>query len=111
MAKTASTTASSSMGGFGRLFAVLAVLVGILAPIVYVLEQNLESFYIFHPEHLHDLSKRAITAHGNNTRAIVEYIVTELNEKVPNHVTRTEDWFFNNAGGAMGGVYIIHASE
>jgi C-8 sterol isomerase len=41
----------------------------------------------------------------------VQYIVDELREKYPAHVSKTEDWFFNNAGGAMGGVYIIHASE
>lgn len=90
---------------------ILAVVVGILTPIVYILDKNLESFYIFQPDHLHDLSKRAIDAHGNDTKGIVSYIVSELNGIVPQYVSEKEEWFFNNAGGAMGGVYIIHASE
>lgn len=96
--------------GIGRLLAVLGVLTALLATMVYVVEQNLNQFYIFDPVHLHDLSKRGIAEHGNNTRAVVQYIVDELNEKVPAHVNMEEDWVFNNAGGAMGGMYIIHAS-
>ncbi|KAF7555966.1 hypothetical protein G7046_g6429 [Stylonectria norvegica] len=97
-------------GGIGGLLAVLAVLTGLLVSVFYVLEQNLEKFYIFDTEHLADLSTRAINTHGNDTRAIMKYIVAELNEKVPAHVNLDEDWMFNNAGGAMGGMYIIHAS-
>jgi len=99
-------------GGNSRLLTWLAVFFGVLTPIYYLLEKNLESFYIFEPEHLHDLSKRAIAAHGNNTRGIVDYIVTELSGKLPAHInTNKEDWFFNNAGGAMGGVLLLHASK
>jgi C-8 sterol isomerase len=101
---------TTSSRGFGRLLTFLAVIVAILSPIVYVLDKNLESFYIFNPEQLHDLQKRAIAQHGNNTRGVVGYIVEELNQKLP-YISQTEEWFFNNAGGAMGGVYIIHASE
>ena len=94
-----------------RLLTFLGLLVGLLAPLVYYVEQNLESFYVFEPAHLHDLAKRSVAAHGNDTRAIVRDIVTELREKLPAYTTQSEDWFFNNAGGAMGGVYILHASE
>ncbi|KAL4736699.1 ERG2 and Sigma1 receptor like protein-domain-containing protein [Aspergillus similis] len=75
------------------------------------LDARLERFYIFDHHHLHDLSKRAIAAHGNDTRAIVQYIVSELDEKVGStHLNKDEEWVFNNAGGAMGAMYIIHAS-
>lgn len=95
-----------------RLFFLLAALVGLLSPVVYLLEQRLESFYIFDTDHLHDLSKRAIAAHGNDTRSVVSYIVGELHGKpaLANHVNLDEEWIFNNAGGAMGAMYIIHAS-
>ena len=96
-----------------RLLFLLAALVGLLSPVVYLLEQRLESFYIFDTDHLHDLSKRAIAAHGNDTRSVVSYIVGELHGKdeLTNHVNLDEEWIFNNAGGAMGAMYIIHASE
>ncbi|KAL6234124.1 hypothetical protein BDW75DRAFT_231424 [Aspergillus navahoensis] len=74
-------------------------------------DTRLEQFYIFDHRHLHDLSQRAIAAHGNDTRAIVQYIVSELDEKVGStHLNKDEEWVFNNAGGAMGAMYIIHAS-
>lgn len=91
---------------------VLAVLLAVFASLFYYLEQHLESFYIFDPAHLHDLSQRAIAAHGNDTRAVVKYIVGELDEKLDGkHLNFEEEWVFNNAGGAMGAMYIIHASE
>lgn len=95
-----------------RILFLLAALVGLLSPVVYLLEQRLESFYIFSPDHLHDLSKRAIAAHGNDTRSVVSYIVGELHSDaaITSHVNVDEEWIFNNAGGAMGAMYIIHAS-
>lgn len=88
-----------------------AVLIGFLAPVIYLAEQNLESFYILKMDHLHDLAKRGIAQHGNNTREIVHYITSELSEMHPNHINLDEEWIFNNAGGAMGAMYIIHASR
>lgn len=58
------------------------------------------------------MSKRAIGAHGNDTRQVVKMIVDELSEKLPGgYVNLDEEWIFNNAGGAMGAMYIIHASK
>ncbi|POR37055.1 C-8 sterol isomerase [Tolypocladium paradoxum] len=96
--------------GIGRLLAVLALLTALLSSVVYLLEQNLDKFYIFELDHLHDLSKRGIAQHGNDTRGVVRYIVAELGERHPAHVNLKEEWVFNNAGGAMGAMYIIHAS-
>lgn len=95
-----------------RILTLLALLVGILSPVVYFLEQHLESFYIFNPDHLHDLAKRGIAAHGNDTRSVVKYIVDELHGEaaLTSYVNLDEEWVFNNAGGAMGAMYIIHAS-
>lgn len=110
--KSKSSSCCSSAGGIGCILKFLAVLIGIFAPTVYLLEQNLDSFYIFETDHLYDMSKRAISAHGNDTRAIVKYIVDELQDRtaVTKHINLDEEWVFNNAGGAMGAMYIIHAS-
>jgi C-8 sterol isomerase len=97
------------MGGWLKF---LAILLGVLTPVWYLLEQNLERFYIFDLDHLHDVAKRGIEAHGNDTRAIVKHIVDELSGQVSltSYINRDEEWMFNNAGGAMGAMYIIHAS-
>lgn len=95
----------------GRLVAVLALLTGLLSSVVYLAEQHLDKFYIFELDHLQDLTKRGIARHGNSTKDVVQYIVAELSDKMPAHVNVDEDWVFNNAGGAMGAMYIIHASE
>ncbi|GKZ19042.1 C-8 sterol isomerase [Aspergillus brasiliensis] len=87
--------------------ALLALLTGFYS----YFNARLEQFYIFDPSHLHDLSQRAIAAHGNDTRSVVNFIVAELGEKVTDtHLNTEEEWVFNNAGGAMGAMYIIHAS-
>lgn len=97
--------------GISRLLGILALLTGLLASVFYVLEQNLDKFYVLDLEHLDDVSKRALAEHGNDTRAVVKYITDELHEKLPAHINLNEEWVFNNAGGAMGAMYIIHASR
>jgi C-8 sterol isomerase len=108
-------TKTSQSGGLSRLLTIFAIVLGVLAPVVMLLERNLESFYIFKLDELHDLAARGVKAHGNDTNAIVSYIVAELAEKHPKHVNPRHDdpdeWMFNNAGGAMGGMYLIHASK
>lgn len=94
-----------------RCLTIIAVFLALFSALYSYLDARLEQFYIFEPGQLHDLSQRAIAAHGNDTRAVVDYIVTELDQKVPSqYVNKEEEWVFNNAGGAMGAMYIIHAS-
>jgi C-8 sterol isomerase len=102
---------TSQSGGLTRFLTIIAILVGALTPVIYMLERNLESFYILKTDHLHDLAKRGIKEHGNNTRAIVSYITSELHGMHPEHINLDEEYIFNNAGGAMGAMYIIHASQ
>jgi homogentisate 1,2-dioxygenase len=93
-----------------KLLTTFAIL-GILTALFYYLDSHLDWFYIFKPADLHNLSQRAIAAHGNNTKEVVGYIVGELSGKLPGgYVNLEEEWIFNNAGGAMGAMYIIHAS-
>ncbi|KAI1007548.1 C-8 sterol isomerase [Podosphaera aphanis] len=94
-----------------KILNVLTVAVVALAVCFSILNSQLDQFYIFKPESLHDLSKAAIAAHGNDTAAIVSYITRELNEQFPGgYINLDQEWIFNNAGGAMGAMYVIHAS-
>jgi C-8 sterol isomerase len=95
----------------GPLLAILALLTGLFASVVYMIDQNAENFYIFDPTDLHNLSQRAIAAHGEDVAAMKDFIVSELSAKHPDNVNLHEEWVFNNAGGAMGGMYVIHASK
>jgi C-8 sterol isomerase len=69
--------------------------------------------YIFTPEKLHALALTSIEAHGNDTRALVANIVSTLraDESIAPYMSTKEEWMFNNAGGAMGAMYLIHASK
>ncbi|KAH7551636.1 hypothetical protein BM1_09270 [Bipolaris maydis] len=93
-----------------HLLLTLSLVVGALTTLFYTLESRLESFYIFTPSALHALSLSAIERHGNDTAAVVSYIVDSLAVSHPQYVNLDEEWVFNNAGGAMGAMYIIHAS-
>ncbi|KAF4768592.1 hypothetical protein HAV15_002102 [Penicillium sp. str.  len=111
-----SKSSSSSSGCRCRCFSLktlsyLAIFLALFSAVYRYLDARLEQFYIFDPEHLHDVSQRAISAHGEDTRSIVNFIVAELEQKVgPNYLSTQEEWVFNNAGGAMGAMYVIHAS-
>lgn len=93
-----------------RVLGILGAVVAAIASLMYMLESQLERFYIFDPAGLHAVSQSAIAAHGNDTRAVVDHIVSSLAASHPNHVNVHEEWVFNNAGGAMGAMYLIHAS-
>lgn len=90
----------------------LVALAALLYGVYVFLEANLESFYIFNPTQLHTFAQSAVAQHGNDTRAIVTDIVANLQTTPAKpYVNLEQEWIFNNAGGAMGAMYIIHASK
>lgn len=110
-AKKNSGASSAQSNTRANTFSIIAILIALFSAIVYFMEQNLQSFYVFDTKQLHDLSQRAIANHGNDTRAVVAQIVGELSQgPAGEYVNLNEEWVFNNAGGAMGAMYIIHAS-
>jgi len=85
-------------------------ILGILTSLMYTFDSALPSFYIFTPSELHALSLDALALHGENTTAVVDHIVSSLSATHGPAINRDEEWIFNNAGGAMGAMYVIHAS-
>jgi len=80
-----------------------------------------ERFYVFDPTLLHELSQDAVSTHGNATNLIIAHIISNLtatyaisedgkSKLALQTATTPENWVFNNAGGAMGAMLIIHAS-
>lgn len=53
----------------------------------------------------------ALQRNENDTRGVIDDIVSQLKVTHPKSaINLNEEWVFNNAGGAMGSMYIIHAS-
>ena len=75
-----------------------------------------DRWYVFDPQSLHELAQAAIAAAPapDDTGFMASYILANLTATYPASVARlnadTQEWVFSNAGGAMGAMYIIHAS-
>ncbi|KAJ2918231.1 hypothetical protein MD484_g2191, partial [Candolleomyces efflorescens] len=91
-------------------FAVLGVLVAVFR----YLDTIKDRWYVFEPKALHEVAQAAIAANPNDTAGMINHIVTNLTATYPPSQirinTNAQEWVFNNAGGAMGAMYIIHAS-
>lgn len=97
--------------------AILATIIALIGTIITYIEANLRQFFIFDQPKLEAIAKNAVAKHGDAADMIFEEIVGEL-QKDPkiapklnkNSFRDPNEWVFNNAGGAMGSMYIIHAS-
>ncbi|EJU02620.1 C-8 sterol isomerase [Dacryopinax primogenitus] len=81
-----------------------------------VLDTQLHRFYIFQPAPLQALVREALDLYpgqsSTSLQNVIDHIVLNLTETHgTKHInTNSKEWFFNNAGGAMGAMYVIHAS-
>lgn len=69
--------------------------------------------YVFTPEQMHDISRKAIIESGNrteNVEIIVNSVVRQLDYQFPGRLLPDPKWMFNNAGGAMGAMLVLHCS-
>ncbi|RCI08123.1 hypothetical protein L249_6294 [Ophiocordyceps polyrhachis-furcata BCC 54312] len=89
---------------------VLCLLTGLLAATVYLVDSQLERFYAFDLEALHEIARRGVATYGNDSRSLVDSVVNDLALRYPDLVSRRGEWVFNNAGGAMGAMMVLHAS-
>ena len=46
---------------------------------------------------------------GNST-VVVNTVIDMLAKEYPGYINTEQEWFFNNAGGAMGSMTVLHAS-
>lgn len=88
------------------LVALLAVVTGGLIAV----EQN--ATYSFSPEAVNSLAQQALKQAGENATAAkkVQTTVALVQQQYPNITSQNPKWLFNNAGGAMGSMLVLHAS-
>lgn len=93
-----------------------ALLVGFCA-LIAALDSIRSSFYIFDNKAIYKIASTAVANHPGNATAIFDEILDNLRADAKlapyinkNHFSVESEWMFNNAGGAMGSMFIIHAS-
>ncbi|CAO1622244.1 unnamed protein product [Parajaminaea phylloscopi] len=92
------------------------VLVFVLA--YQALDSIKSRFYIFDPPKVHAITREALAANHNTTLDLFNDVYARLRDSDPRiarslntrSITDQNEWVFNNAGGAMGSMYILHAS-
>ncbi|GAA5885374.1 hypothetical protein JCM16303_006023 [Sporobolomyces ruberrimus] len=114
---------------------ITSIFLGVFSFVWAGLESIKSRWYIFDPPVLHSLVKEAISLHGNDTVSVLSHLVTSLQQThpsfsinshfsstpllsdpttqaiIPESYTANErEWVWNNAGGAMGHMFVIHAS-
>lgn len=91
-----------------------ALIVAILA--IACVKINDPTNWVFDEKELQRVAKKGIAAAqaANNNNAtggqIIAQVIRAAKERYPNDISVTGEWLFNNAGGAMGSMTILHAS-
>ena len=47
---------------------------------------------------------------NSSSQVIIDNVVKQLQETYPNNILKEPKWMFNNAGGAMGSMLVLHCS-
>lgn len=64
--------------------------------------------YVFEPRRLHAIARAASRLKDRDQ--MFHYITEEVAKAYPGHIETTHHWVWNNAGGAMGQMTLLHAS-
>ncbi|KAL0579327.1 C-8 sterol isomerase [Marasmius crinis-equi] len=113
MAATSSERSGTALSS-ARNWAVYVTVFSLLVATFRWLDTIKDRWYVLDPEMLHHVAQDAIAASPNSTAGMVDHIIANLTSTYsPKDIrlnTDTSEWVFNNHGGAMGAMYIIHAS-
>ncbi|QDZ20996.1 ERG2/sigma1 receptor-like protein [Chloropicon primus] len=71
-----------------------------------------ESQFVFTPEAMHRIANQAISENkgSEDPQGIVDSVRSLLKKEYPDYIIDDSEWLFNNAGGAMGAMVVLHAS-
>lgn len=96
-----------------KYFFTISILVAFAAFLEVSIRTWLPSHYVFDKVKLQQLSQQAINKNpdGNATNIMID-LVPLLQEEYPGLINdlNFDEWFYNVAGGAMGNMFILHAS-
>jgi C-8 sterol isomerase len=66
--------------------------------------------HVFSERAMAEISRKAIATGAGNSSLVVESVVSQLRARYPEWIIEKPEWVFNNAGGAMGSMLVLHAS-
>ncbi|GMK56089.1 hypothetical protein CspeluHIS016_0211450 [Cutaneotrichosporon spelunceum] len=109
----------AQQSSFGKWAVIGAVLVALYALCSY-LDANVDKFFAMTPDALNAAVQTSLTTarmagQEKNSTYVVDTLLGNLVKTYPDldlqtHFRNKDEWVFNNAGGAMGSMFIIHAS-
>jgi C-8 sterol isomerase len=79
----------------------------------YIRTNFLHKAFIFDRNHLQDVGREILAANpGANSSVILGEVYKRLREEYGDYINEYDEhqWVFNNAGNAMGSMYVLHAS-
>lgn len=95
------------------LFVTASIIVVALSFVLYVSVGH-QHQYVFDEKELQSIAQKAINEHPNDVDALVRAVVDKVNATYYKHIIQApydqREWIFNNAGGAMGAMIVLHAS-
>jgi len=65
------------------------------------------SSYVFDPQVIHEVSRKHL---GQPLEQMFAHVIAELSERYPGAIDDSKPWIFNNAGGVMLQMKLLHAS-
>jgi C-8 sterol isomerase len=89
----------------------LAVVVAALSAGSYYLAHKTD--YTFDPAVMQHIAQAAINATAGQPQELprlMELVVGQLRQRYGRHIVAQPEWIFNNAGGAMGAMLVLHCS-
>jgi C-8 sterol isomerase len=99
-----------SKSSISRRRIIRAIILAAIISLFTTLDSILDRFFVFDPHALQKIAQGAISQSYDTTQETIDHVVREMHKTWPAHVNLKQEWVFNNAGGAMGAMYIIHAS-
>ncbi|WWC92048.1 uncharacterized protein L201_007002 [Kwoniella dendrophila CBS 6074] len=119
-----STSSSQSETSALRRWGIRAIILALIVGLYQWANTINDRFYRLTPEELNETVQHSLRLaselnkngdSGTNSTIIISTLIDQLVERHPEMSWSTDfknkrDWVFNNAGGAMGSMYILHAS-